>query len=423
MKHWVPGNRFHLLENGEAFYPRVFEVIAAARQEVMLETFIVFEDKVGGALHEALLAAARRGAQVDILLDGFGSADLTPDYLGPLLDAGVRVHWFDPSRRVLGWRPNFFRRMHRKLVVVDGQRAFVGGINYSADHLSDYGPEAKQDYAVEVEGPLVAHIHRFMRRTIEDGTPGRTQRWLRRRFEPPPGTAHAAAGDADALFVWRDNGNHRNDIERHYRIAIRAARRRVIVANAYFFPGYRLLREMRRAARRGVEVSLILQGKPDMPIVKTAAEMLYRHLLQSGVRIHEYCKRPLHAKVAVVDDVWSTVGSSNLDPLSLSLNLEANVVIRNRAFNQTLGGNLEALIAHSCREVGADALEETGWWARLRSNFVFHFLRHYPSWAGWLPAHAPRLQLAQAKAQAAMADAAHREAGAPEVSAPEGSLR
>src|SRR4029453_1234095 len=142
-------------------------------------------------------------------------------------------------------------------------------------------------------------------------------------------------------FVYRDNRDHRNDIERQYRGAIRSARREVTIAMAYFFPGYRLLKTLRHAPRRGVRVRLILQGPPDMPIVKTAAELLHSQLIQAGVEIHEYCKRPLHGKGAVIDDDWATVGSSNLDPLSLALNLEANVVIRDSAFNAVLNSRLQ----------------------------------------------------------------------------------
>ncbi|MDB5930016.1 MAG: phospholipase D/Transphosphatidylase, partial [Polaromonas sp.] len=160
--------------------------------------------------------------------------------------------------------------------------------------------------------------------------------------------------------------------------------------------GYRLLKEMRKAARRGVDVRLILQGEPDMAIVKTAASMLYHHLLLAGVHIYEYCERPLHGKVALSDDEWATVGSSNLDPLSLSLNLEANVIIKDRAFNQHLNERLEYLMQHSCNEIKAADLVESTWWRRLRSFFVFHLLSRYPAWAGWLPAHAPRLVLAEA---------------------------
>ncbi|MDB5869006.1 MAG: phospholipase D/Transphosphatidylase [Polaromonas sp.] len=401
MTRWVSGNRFSLLENGEEFFPRVFGAIASARREVVVETFILFEDKVGLALHAALLQAAARGAQIDLTIDGFGSPDLSPQFISALTGAGVRVHVFDPSPRLWGWRTNVFRRMHRKIVVVDGECAFVGGINYSADHLADYGPEAKQDYAVEIEGPIVAVIHEFAHKALAAGQRNARKSkagQLRERLTDRARTLAQGwrttplpAGEAAAIFVTRDNRKHTTDIERHYRIAIRAARHRVVIANAYFFPGYRLLKEMRKAARRGVDVRLILQGEPDMAIVKTAASMLYHHLLSAGVQIYEYCERPLHGKVAVSDDEWATVGSSNLDPLSLSLNLEANVIIKDRAFNQHLSERLDCLMQHSCNQIKVDDLVESTWWRGVRSFFVFHLLSRYPAWSGWLPAHAPRL--------------------------------
>ena len=396
--HWIGGNIVTLLINGEAFFPRVFECIAAAEREILLETFILFEDTVGMALQAALLTAARRGVQVNVTIDGYGSPDLSPAFISALTQAGVRVHVFDPSPRLWGYRTNLFRRMHRKIVVIDGARAFVGGINYSADHLADFGPSAKQDYAVEIEGPLVAHIDQFVRTQllIGQGDPSSLRhRLFGREPEVPQSNTLPAAGNAEALLVTRDNREHTNDIERHYRIAIRGARRRIIIANAYFFPGYRLLRQLRRAARRGVDVRLILQGEPDMPIVKTAARLLYRHLLVAGVKIYEYRERPLHGKVALADDEWSTVGSSNLDPLSLSLNLEANVVIKDRAFNQYLGEHLGRLMQNSCQQILVSDVAETGIWVSLRSFFVFHLLRRYPAWFGWLPAHTPRLTLAE----------------------------
>jgi cardiolipin synthase len=393
-KRWTPGNDFTLLENGEEFFPRVFACIANARREVIVETFILFEDKVGLQLQEALIAAARRGAQVDITIDDWGSPDLSEHYLGALRAAGVRVHSFNPGPRPFGLRPHLLRRMHRKIVVVDREVAFVGGINYSADHLHDFGPEAKQDYAVEIHGPLVADVHRFCHAALAEGLRhAREQRqWWRRRkqFRQNPQEI-AAAGSADALFVVRDNRRHMDDIERHYRIAIRAARKRIVIANAYFFPGYRFIKELRRAARRGVDVRLILQGEPDMQWVRTASTMLYHHLLRAGVKIYEYCERPLHGKVAVMDDEWSTVGSSNLDPMSLSFNLEANVIIRDRAFNQTLSANLDKLMCAACNQITEQSLGELKGWPLVQSFLAYHFARRYPRWAQWLPRHVPRL--------------------------------
>ena len=387
---WRAGNRAELLENGEQFFPRVFDAIRKARREVIAETFILFEDKVGLQLHAAMREAAQRGVKIDLMIDGFGSPDLSREFIEGLTSAGVKVRVFDPGQRFMGQRLNVFRRMHRKIVVVDGALAFVGGINYAADHLLDFGPKAKQDYAVELAGPIVSEIHRFVLHAIAVGDKGAG--WFRRRIRASAPDDNAPAGEAAAQFVTRDNRRHTNDIERHYLAAIRSARQRIVIANAYFFPGYRLIKELRRAARRGVDVRLILQGEPDMPIVKVAASMLYHHLLHAGVGIYEYCERPLHGKVALVDERWSTVGSSNLDPLSLSLNLEANVIVRDRGFNQTLWERLDALMQNSCKRIEASDLDEWSGWRLVRSFFIFHLLRWYPSWVGWLPRHAPKLE-------------------------------
>lgn len=401
-RRWIPGNQFTLLENGEEFFPRVFACIANAKREVIVETFILFEDKVGLQLQQALIAAARRGAQVDITIDDWGSPDLSEQFLGALREVGVRVHSFNPGPRPFGLRPHLLRRMHRKIAVIDREVAFVGGINYSADHLLDFGPEAKQDYAVEIQGPLVAEIHRFCHTALAEGLRFQRQRrqwwrWRKQFRAAPEQLPHA--GTADAMFVVRDNRRHMDDIERTYRIAIRSARKRIVIANAYFFPGYRFIRELRRAARRGVDVRLILQGEPDMPFVKTAASMLYHHLLRAGVRIYEYCERPLHGKVAVMDDDWCTVGSSNLDPMSLSFNLEANVIIRDRAFTETLAANLDKLMCDACNQITVESLGELRGWGLVRSFLAYHFTRYYPKWAQWLPRHVPRLLPAAANSK------------------------
>jgi cardiolipin synthase len=386
---WQGNNRVELLENGEAYFPRVFEAMRQATTEILLETFIVFEDKVGNELQQVLIDAARRGVRVTASLDGFGCGELSTGYLAALSEAGVHIQIFDPAPKHLGIRTNWFRRLHRKIVVVDGTIAFIGGINFSADHLGDFGPEAKQDYSVEVQGPAVADIHHFA--LLQCGRPARAKYWWQRRRQR---RSELAVNDHDGQvrLVYRDNGDHRTDIEEVYRLALRTAQRRVVIANAYFFPGFRLLREIRNAARRGVDVRLILQGQPDMLVAKLAARMTYDYLLKSGVQIHEYCERPLHGKVALVDEDWSTVGSSNLDPLSLSMNLEANVLIRDRAFNRTLFERLEHLSDNHCKAMSVDTAPRGRIWHMTVGFLVFHFLRHFPAWAGWLPAHKPRLK-------------------------------
>lgn len=383
--NWREGNQVQLLINGEQYYPRVFECIRAARSEVLIETFIIFEDKVGNELQQVLIDAAQRGVRVELTVDGYGTADLGSDFVAAMTSAGVNVHVFDPSPRRLGMRTNLFRRLHRKVVVIDGERAFVGGINYSADHLGDFGPMAKQDYAVEVVGPVVADLHasslRVMRPALDEPSQVRPLTRL--------------AGDARMLLAVRDNDAHRRDIEAQYLLAIRSANYRLVVANAYFFPGYRLLRELRNAARRGVRVSLILQGQPDMPWARGFSRMLYNYLLRDGVEIHEYCQRPLHGKVALADREWATVGSSNLDPLSLALNLEANLIIRDARFNQQLYEHLHSLTTQHCKRITLERAIRGYWWRAPLIFLCFHFTRLFPAIASRFPAHAPRLKSLQ----------------------------
>ncbi len=384
---WSAGNAFTLLVNGEEFFPRVMQAIAAAQAEVCIETFILFDDEVGRALRRVLMDTASRGVEIDVTVDGYGSDELSPDFLAGLAQHGVRVHIFDPRPRMLGVRTNIFRRLHRKIVSIDGRCAFVGGINFSADHLMSFGEQAKQDYAVEIHGPLAADIHAFARDAVahHGSTRRRRQKRARRHDDAP-------TGDGLGRLVTRDNDRHRNDVERAYRAGVRLARSDVIIANAYFFPGYGLLRDIARAARRGVRVRLILQGQPDMPIAQFAAGLLYQYLNDAGVRVYEYCRRPLHGKVACMDDAWSTVGSSNLDPFSLALNLEANVLIQDRAFTGALRDSLEELLSTDCRPVSVPARHRGGLRRLWVAVVVFHVLRRFPAWSGSLPAHRPHMK-------------------------------
>lgn len=381
---WTYGNQVRILENGEDYYPAVFEAIANARHEVLLETFLIFDDEVGRQLQAALLEAARRGVRVVATADGYGAPDLGPDYVGPLVEAGVDFRWFDPRPRVFGMRLNLFRRLHRKIVVVDRELGFIGGINYSMDHLRRGGPESKQDYALEVRGPIVRDLWRLADALHAPEAMPRTGPWWRRWISRCD-DVRARREPVALRLVWRDNDHHRNDIEAHYRLALRQAQREVLIANAYFFPGYRFVRDLRRAAQRGVRVRLLLQGSADKAVVTWAARSLYKYLARAGVRIHEYCERPFHGKVAVIDDHWVTVGSSNLDPTSLSLNLEANLIAQDASLARQMRERLERLIAHHCKEVDPADIPPQPLWRQWAGYAVFHLMRRFPHWGLWLP--------------------------------------
>lgn len=386
---WRPGNQIELLENGEEFFPRVFRRIREAREEVLIQTFILYEDQVGLELRRALIEAAGHGLRVELTVDGFGSPDLSRDFLEGLVEAGVGLHLADYKPRLLGQRINPLRRLHTKIVVIDGRYAFLGGINFCVDHLTASHPKGMQDYGAEIQGPLVRDVRTFALALLPQARPHHW--WQGDKDRQPESDEASAAGDMRARFVIRDNRKHKTDIEKQYRHAIRRARHRLVIANAYFFPGLGLLRDIRNAARRGVQVHLILQGRPDIPIVRLGSRMLYAYLMGGGVHIHEYHRRPLHAKVALADSEWATLGSSNLDPSSLALNLESNLFVRSAQFNARLYDRLERLMVDDCHSLSPAQTKRWCFWRGPLIFLIFHFLRRFPAWARLLPAHRMRL--------------------------------
>lgn len=394
MNQWREGNFVRLLENGEEYFPRVFEVIGQARREVLIETFILFEDGVGAQLEAAVCAAAARGVKVQLTVDGYGSEPLSERFAAAMAKAGVELRIFDPAPKFFGARTNLFRRLHRKIVVVDEEVGFIGGINFADNQMAAYPEGPKQDFAVEVQGPVVQDLHRLV--SDEASSAGHRFRGLlslrRLTWRSKAVKSGVSSGSVRACLVTRDNRRHRDDIEREYRRAVQAARHRVIVANAYFFPSHRLLRDLRQAARRGVIVQLILQGKPDMPLMRALGMTLYGFLLDDGVEIYEYARRSMHGKIAVIDDQWATVGSSNLDPLSLSLNLEANLFLRDPDFSSQLRARMDRLIVQDCQRIQPARIRHRGRMWELLRFLAYHFSRHFPVLAGWLPVHRPSLE-------------------------------
>ena len=394
-----PGHSLSLLKGGDAFFPALVEAIAGARAEVLLETYIFdFRRSVETVAH-ALAAAARRGVTVRVVVDGFGTEEVPAEWQQRWRDAGVHWRVFNPVR---GWRlllPKRWRRMHRKLCVVDGSIGFCGGINQLDDFFDpNYGvlDQPRFDFSVRVRGPLVSDMHDTMTRLW-----ARLQITREARQHDVAGTLHAVQAAARAgtdmadegmkrgliraaeeggtgslaALVLRDNVRFRRSIEGNYRLAIALAKSEIIIANAYFLPGVQLQRALLRAARRGVRVTLLLQGKYEYFMQYHASRAVYRMMLGAGITIIEYEASFLHAKVAVMDaagGALATVGSSNLDPLSLLLAREANLFIRDDAFAAELRGHLLDAIAKG-RRVEPD--EHTRWPLVSRSlNWVAYAL-------------------------------------------------
>ncbi|HYF19609.1 MAG TPA: cardiolipin synthase ClsB [Ramlibacter sp.] len=353
------GNQLTLLEGSATLFPALVEAIDAARQEVWLETYIFDFTGASAQVAYALERAARRGVNVRVVVDGFGTPSVPPDWRERLLGAGIEWRAFAPPGRLSVFAPSSWRRLHRKLCVVDEAVAFCGGINILDDlHDPNHGalPAPRLDFAVRMHGPLVADARAAMlqlwqrMRAFHDLRHGLLAGALvtlrRGRVAPEAPAAQAREGGARAALVLRDNLRFRSSIEAAYRRAIGRARSEIIIANAYFVPGHKMRRALVMAARRGVRVLLLVQGRYEYFMQYYAARPVYGALLRAGVEIHEYSPSFLHAKVAVIDGHWATVGSSNIDPLSLLLAREANVVIEDEAFAGFLRTRLLHALAH-----------------------------------------------------------------------------
>jgi len=388
---WTGGNRVRLLQGGAELFPAMLSALAAARHEIWLATYILHDDGAAQELVRALSAAARRGVVVRVVVDGFGSIQTLPRLRQWWADVPVQLEVFRPLERWWQWmRPGHLRRLHQKLCVVDEDLAFVSGINL-IDDCNDlqhgWSPNPRLDFAVEIRGPLAAAVRQtasavWARARLghdwrrEVGLLVRGERPVREALDllrNVSGRASAPAPDplpqpVRAAFIVRDNLGQRRAIERSYVRAIRMATRRVDIACPYFYPGRAFLRTLRHAARRGVQVRLLLQGKIDFRIAALAARVLYDELRSHGVQIYEYTPAFLHAKVALVDDHWATVGSSNIDPMSLLLNLEANVVVDDPQFVQTLAERLET--AFAAASVVQEPPVNAGWRRWLARGFV-----------------------------------------------------
>ena len=401
---FLGGNDARLLRGGDEYFPALIAAIDASLHEVWLATYIFHSDTAAAGVARALARASQRGVRVRVVVDGFGTHRALPQLQRWLAGSGVSLVVFRPLERWWNWlQPGQLRRLHTKLCVVDGTHGFVGGINIIDDrndlnHGIDKAP--RLDFAVGLRGPVVAPIEQTVRAMwtraafghdwraevlsmARSTEPLAQARRLLSRLRILPALAPPDADDPSpvrAAFLVRDNLRQRRSIERAYIDAIRAAVRRVDIVCPYFYPGRSFRRALIKAARRGVNVRLLLQGKVDYRFAGLAARVLYDELLAEGVHIYEYQPAFLHAKAAVVDEGWSTLGSSNIDPLSLLLNLEANVVILDEDFTDQMARAFETALAES-RQITVAPFQK-GALAVLGRGFVAWVAHWYLRMAG-----------------------------------------
>lgn len=332
--HFISGNHIQLLRNGVEYFPALEQAINEAQHHVYLQSYIYEADQIGLRIGEAMMQAVARGVAVYVLIDGFGSKALTVAYIESLRAAGVHLMIY--RQKISPWtlKKTRLRRLHQKVVVVDDSIAFVGGINIIDDHNVPHQIAPRLDYAVRVQGALLPEIANSVKKLWQHLAWRHFHNKPIANLDPPTPSSYPNAG-IEAAFVTRDNIMHRRDIEAAYLKAIHSAKQEILIANAYFIPGRRFRQSLLSAAKRGIKVKLLLQGRKEY-FLMFATHAFYNVFLKNGIEIYEYRKSFMHSKVAVIDRQWATVGSSNIDPFSLFLAREANIFVKDKDFASTL---------------------------------------------------------------------------------------
>ena len=372
-----------LLEGSRALFPAMIQAMDGARHEIHLETYIFDFQGAAADVAQALERAAQRGVQTCVVVDGVGTPVVPVEWQQRLAQAGVQWQTFEPVAPLGLLVPSRWRRLHRKLCMVDGAVAFCGGINVLDDFFDHDETTAlrqpRLDFAVRLSGPLVADVRHTMRQlwwrnqAVRDWRDSKLSAAVEALKEG--GTDRQRPTTGRSRLVLRDNLRHRTRIERHYLHALGRARNEVWIANAYFYPGARLRRALLAAAQRGVRITILVQGHYDHVVPYRAARHLYGPLLAAGVHIHEYHASFMHAKVAVIDAQWVTVGSSNLDPLSLLLAREANVVARDPELARVLKLRLAQALNEGAHQIQPAEHAHRGWVARALDAISAGLLR------------------------------------------------
>ena len=383
MKPFLAGNQIHLLRNGGEYFPALIMAIDNAKHEIYLQTYIFEPDITGIKVGAALKNAAQRGVNVYLLCDGFGCKDLAKAYVDELKVAGVEVLFYGPKISPLTLNRGRLQRMHCKLTVIDGCVGFVGGINIIDDFDTPFTRSPRVDYAVKVQGPILTGMRSNVRLL-----------WQKLCLKPLPvlalnknNIAKTQSKLMRARFLVRDNLWHRRTIENAYLAAIKSAQVEIVIANAYFLPGLKFRHALRDAAARGVSVKLLLQARVEYILLDLASHALYSSLLRQGIEIFEYHKGFMHSKVAVIDNKWAMVGSSNIDPFSLLMSREANIEIEDVAFAKELRQDLQQSIEYGANIVSTDDWENNHLTKRFFSWLVYGLVRLMIGLAGYSNSH------------------------------------
>jgi len=344
-KHgYSDGHSVELLRSGEQFFKANIEAIDSARNYIHFQTYIVDEDETGTKIFDALVRAAERGVRTYLLLDAFGTKYLSGELVNKIENSGILFRFFSPVFITKGFQLSL--RLHHKVLLVDGELAIIGGLNFANRYHGKPGKKEWLDFAVSVRGPECIHINTILKRTWNKTFLSKAER----SNEIVPVVKRY---DDNITLRVTENNWYRNRIEilRSYRSAFKHSHHHMIIFASYFLPGRLERKLLRLASARGVDIKIVLAAESDAPIFKRATSFLYEYILRNNIRIYEYLPSNLHAKVATVDGRWCTIGSYNLNHISDYGSIEMNVEILDPNFTGNFERLLLEIIKNDCRQV------------------------------------------------------------------------
>jgi cardiolipin synthase len=372
MPYYLKENRIELLKNGKNYFASVIKSIQQAQQSIFVEAYIFSHDATGIKILTALKEAAKRNIDVYLLLDGFGSRDLTQKVIDEIKASKIHFLFYHPKISPYQMKRISLRRLHRKMFLIDHKIAYVGGINIIDDANVPNGKAPRIDYAAQLKGPVVHSISQSMTKLWKRVSWAHLEKSYIPKYIQKNTTSYPNGTKLN--FIERDNFRHRQDIEKAYLHAIQNAKHEILIANAYFIPGKKFERALINASRRGVAVTLLLKGEMDY-FLSNATRAFYGKFLKEGITIFEYTRSFMHSKVAVIDESWSTVGSSNIDPFSLLLAREANIMVLDKSFASRLKKNIVEDIQFGGTQIHLKDWDKAHLIKRLKSRMAYLFIR------------------------------------------------
>jgi cardiolipin synthase len=339
------GHQIKLLQSGDEYFTALHEYIGSAKQSIHLQVYIYDDDETGHCVTDLLCKAAKRGVAVEVMVDAFGSGDLSAETITKLTQAGIRFKKFSPLFTTKGFHVGL--RLHHKIALFDGQTALIGGINIANKYRGDAANIPWLDFAVEIKGPCTQDIEEVCKVI-----------WQKNNVRKPK-PIQSENGGMQARILQNDWLRRKIEISTAYRQAIRKADKEIVLVASYFLPGIRIRRLLKNARKRGVCITVLLGGVSDVQSVKRASNYLYGWLIRNGIKIYEWKPSVLHGKIALVDGKWVTIGSYNINFLSDYGSLELNAEIEDEEFASAVHRRIENVIAEGCEEITVEKYKQT----------------------------------------------------------------